>query len=74
MTEQSPKDSSEPQDMNDAALGDFPDDPDTMVPRDAGDDADATEDGHSGGARGSEAGLGRHEPEEDVKEEDVENQ
>ena len=59
---------------HDEVLGGFPDDPDMDVDLSAGDDADATRDGQSGGARGAEAGLGRHEPDMDVEEEDVTNE
>jgi len=59
---------------HDDVLGGFPEDPELKVDLSAGDDADATRDGSTEGARGSEAGLGRHEPEMDVEEEDVANQ
>jgi len=78
MTEKTPESDSGEQDDSaveqDEVLGSFPDDPDTNVDLSAGDEADATRDGQSGGARGAEAGLGRHEPDMDVEEEDVANQ
>jgi len=83
MTEHTPKDTDPEADTGgedgsaverDEVLGGFPDDPELGVDLSAGDDADATRDGQSGGARGAEAGLGRHEPDMDVEEEDVANQ
>ena len=78
MTEQTPEPDSSEQDgsavEHDEVLGNFPDDPELGVDLSGGDDADATRDGQSGGARGAEAGLGRHEPDMDVEEEDVTNQ
>jgi hypothetical protein len=59
-----PPDDDDPQAMSSDALGDFPDsghDAADSIDLSAGDNADATSQGHSGGARGSEAGLGRHE-------------
>jgi hypothetical protein len=60
---ETPPDDPDPQAMDSDALGDFPDDHDAAdsIDLNAGDKADATSQGHSGGARGSEAGLGRHE-------------
>lgn len=59
-----PPDSSDEQALKNKVLGDFPagDEPETDMDLTAGDDADATRHGASGGARGSEAGLGRHDP------------
>jgi hypothetical protein len=78
MTEQTPEPDASEQEGSaveqDEVLGNFPDDPEMGIDLSAGDDADATRDGSSEGARGSEAGLGRHEPDMDVKEEDVDNQ
>lgn len=78
MTEKTPESDSGEQDDSaveqDEVLGSFPDDPETNIDLSAGDEADATRDGQSGGARGAEAGLGRHEPDMDVEEEDVANQ
>ena len=59
---------------HDDVLGGFPEDSKMDIDLNAGDEADATRDGASGGARGAEAGLGRHEPDMDVEEEDVANQ
>lgn len=58
-------DSSDPQAMSSDALGDLPDrNAEDDIDQSAGDEADATSQGHSGGARGSEASLGRHDPSE----------
>ncbi len=67
--EGTPPDSSDPQAMDSDALGNFSDSGEDMIDTSAGDNADATSAGHSGGARGSEASLGRHEGAE-VDEED----
>jgi hypothetical protein len=54
--------SSDPQAMADEALGGFPErNAEDRIDLSAGDNADATSQGASDGARGSEAGLGRHE-------------
>jgi len=57
MTEKTPESDSGEQDDSaveqDEVLGSFPDDPDTNIDFSAGDEADATRDGQSGGARGA---------------------
>jgi len=57
-----PSDNADPQDLDNEVLGEIGEvERSTEVDLTAGDNADATSQGSSGGARGSDAGLGRHE-------------
>lgn len=57
-----PPDSDDPLELSNDSLGDFPErNAEDRIDLSAGDNADATSQGHSGCARASEAGLGRHE-------------
>ncbi|MDX6689643.1 MAG: hypothetical protein QOG15_1100 [Solirubrobacteraceae bacterium] len=62
VTDSQPSDNADPQDLDNEVLGDIGGvERSTEVDITAGDNADATSMGSSGGARGSDAGLGRHE-------------